>query len=130
MKLVGHGVDLVEVERIAGMIREHGEQFLERCFTLAERSSAGAEAGGARRRAEYFAGRFAAKEAVLKALGTGLSGGIRWIDVEVLRGPTGGPVVTLTGQAAEVAAELGVSGWLLSISHVKHYAMASAIAAG
>ena len=130
MNIVGHGVDLVEVERIMQMIDAHGERFLERCFTQRERLAAGADA---RRRAEYFAGRFAAKEAVLKALGTGLSGGIRWTDVEVTRDPAGRPGVAITGRAAEIAATLGEGGvrdWRLSISHVSRLAMASAIAVG
>ena len=128
MSIVGHGVDLVEVERLAGMIEAHVGAVSR---AVLQRSRMWRSGSGGRERGdghEYFAGRFAAKEAVLKALGTGLSGGIRWRDVEVTREMTGRPGVALSGRAAEVAAGLGVTGWLLSISHVERLAMASAIA--
>lgn len=107
------------------MLSRHGERFLERVFTEAERAYADANP---RRRAEHLAARFAAKEAVLKALGTGWRDGIAWTDVEVVREPSGRPGVRLHGRAAGIAAELGVSGWLLSLTHTGDTAAASAIA--
>lgn len=124
MPLVGLGVDLVEVARIERLLAEHGERFLERCFTRDERRQWQA-AGG---RAEHLAGRFAAKEAVLKALGTGWRHGIAWTDIEVLPDDAGRPGVGLTGQAARFAAAAGIARWMLSISHSGGFAVASAIA--
>jgi holo-[acyl-carrier protein] synthase len=121
-----HGVDIVEVPRIAAMIQEHGDRFLERCFTKGEREYAESR----RRRPEHFAGRFAAKEAVLKALGTGWRDGIAWTDVEVTVMPSGQPEVRLHGHAASTALHLGIRRWLLSISHTEEHAIASAIATG
>jgi holo-[acyl-carrier protein] synthase len=124
MAIVGHGIDIVEVARIGEMVERHGDRFLERCFTAGERAYADAK----KRRAEHLAGRFAAKEAVLKALGTGWRTGIAWTDIEVVVLPTGQPEVRLHGQAARAAAERGVRSWLLSISHTEALATASAIA--
>lgn len=124
MRIVGHGIDIAEVARIAAMRQDHGEKFLERCFTPAER----AYAEGGRRQDEHLAGRFAAKEAVLKALGTGWRDGIAWTDVEVVLLPTGQPVVRLHGKAAAIAQSMAVETWSLSISHTEAYAAASAIA--
>lgn len=127
MRIIGHGVDLVEKNRIEHMIAEHGERFLQRCFTTGERDYADANT---RRRMEHLAGRFAAKEAILKVLGTGWSGGIAWTDAEVVREPSGRPTVVLHGKCAEVAAELGITEWWLSISHIQTHAVASAIGVG
>ena len=124
MRIVGHGIDLVETERVANMLAEHGDRFLLRVFTEGERRYADANAS---RRLEHLAGRFAAKEAVLKVLGTGWSGGIAWTDAEVVREASGKPTIRLHGRAAGVAAELGITAWWLSISHVRAHAMASAI---
>jgi len=126
MAIVGHGVDIVEVSRIAGMIDRHGERFLERCFTPGERAYAELR----KRSVEHLAGRFAAKEAVLKALGTGWRNGIAWTDVEVVLRPSGAPEVRLHGAAAEAARALGAASWWLSISHTESYAVASAVAEG
>ena len=128
MPIVGHGIDLVETARIARMLEDHGERFLHRCFTLTEREYA---AVSRKRAVEHLAGRFAAKEAVLKALGTGWSGGITWTDVEIVRSDgkhTGPPTVRLHGRAAAVAHNAGATRWWLSISHVPGHAVASAIA--
>lgn len=119
-----HGVDIVEVDRIAGMLRDHGGKFLERCFTLHERQYAESQP---KRMAEHLAARFAAKEAAMKALGTGLAGGITWQDVEVRRGPTGAPALVLSGVAAQVATEMGITRWAVSLSHTEQMAMASVI---
>ena len=127
MRPIGHGIDRVENARIAAMLERHGERFLERCFTPAERAYA---YESRKRRDERLAARFAAKEAVLKALGTGWRDGIAWTDVEVVREPSGQPAVRLSGRAREIADAMGVGGWLLSLTHTDRHAMASAIAIG
>jgi len=122
----GVGIDIIEVKRIEGMIKAHGELFISRVFTQAENDYC----ESFRRPEERFAGRFAAKEAVLKALGTGWRGGISWQDVEVLEAPSGRPEVHLTGAAGKEAKKLGVQKVHLSISHSRDYALAYAIAEG
>src|SRR5687767_2811060 len=122
MTIVGHGVDLVENARIAAMLAAHADHFTERCFTVTERSYAD---HGQRRRVERYSVRFAAKEAVLKALGTGWSDGIAWTDIEVLRLPTGEPRLLVTGRAAEIARERGIARWWLSMSHTETHSIAS-----
>jgi len=126
MRIVGHGIDLVEVARIEAILDRHGDRFLARVFTPAE----AAQSEGRRGRAEHLAGRFAAKEAVLKALGTGLDSGIAWTEIEVVSSPRGQPTVRLVGRAAAVARDLGIGSWSLSISHTSAQAAASAIAIG
>lgn len=125
-ELLGHGIDLVAIDRIRRMLEGHPERFLARCFTPAEQ--AWADAGG-RLRTERYAGRFAAKEAASKALGTGISGAIRWTDFEVLPDDAGAPILRLGGAAAERAAHLGIGRLLISITHTDGLAMASVIAA-
>lgn len=127
MAIIGHGIDLVDTGRIGEMLDHHEQRFLARCFTDAERAYCD---GNPRRRLEHLAGRFAAKEAVLKVLGTGWSGGIAWTDVEVVRTDAGRPTVRLTGQAEAVARDLGIEQWYLSISHIETHAVASAIGVG
>ena len=127
MRILGHGIDLVETARIDRMVLEHGERFLGRCFTERERAYAAARP---RRRVEHLAGRFAAKEAILKALGTGWTGRIAWTEAEVIRAPSGQPNVALHGCCAQIATKLGITRWWLSISHVNSHAMASAIGVG
>ncbi|MFW6059218.1 MAG: holo-ACP synthase [Phycisphaeraceae bacterium] len=127
MRILGHGVDIVDTARVAQMLEQHGDRFLARCFTDGERAYAAAHP---KRQTEHLAGRFAAKEAVLKALGTGWSGGIAWTDVEVVREGNTAPQVRLHGEAAAVARQLGVSQWSLSLSHIHTHAVASAIAMG
>lgn len=124
MRIVGHGVDIVDTERVARMLDEHGERFLLRCYTDGERAYC---AANPQRQIEHLAGRFAAKEAVLKVLGTGWSRGIAWTDAEVVRAPTGQPHVKLSGVAADIAADAGITAWWLSISHIRTHAVASAI---
>ena len=124
MRIVGHGVDIVDTQRIARMLEQHRERFLGRCYTEAELAYCRANRS---RELEHLAGRFAAKEAILKVLGTGWSGGIAWTDAEVVREPSGRPTVALHGRCAEVAAELGVTRWWLSISHIPTHSVASAI---
>ena len=127
MTVIGHGIDLADVDRIEEMLDRHGSRFLDRCFTV--REQAYCESGGPRR-AERYAARFAAKEAVLKALGTGLSDGIAWTHIEVVRSDAGSPGIQLREEAAQVAATTGVRSWVLSLTHVRNMAMASAIALG
>ncbi|MCH8164338.1 MAG: holo-ACP synthase [Planctomycetes bacterium] len=127
MRVLAHGVDLVEIQRIEAMLDEHGDRFLQRCFSEAERAYADSGRG---RRAERYAVRIACKEAVFKALGTGWSGGIRWLDVEVDREPTGRPRLALTGRCAELATELGIVHWHVSLSHTTSNALASVVGCG
>ncbi len=126
MRILGHGIDICEVARIGEMIAQHGDRFLERCFTERERMYA----GQSRRRDEHLAARFAAKEAALKALGTGWQNGIAWTDVEVVLLPSGQPTLNITGRAAELAAQLGIKEWSISMSHTSTLATASVIATG
>lgn len=125
MAIVGHGIDVVEVSRVAAMLRDHGDQFLTRCFSADERAYALAQP---RRTAEHLAARFAAKEATLKALRTGLTAGIAWTDIAVQRLADGSPRLVVAGAAAAVAARLGVRAWWVSLSHTERSAMASVIA--
>lgn len=125
-KLIGHGIDIVETTRIQELVKRSGEHFEMECFTATERSM---PALGAKR-IEYLAGRFAAKAAVLKALHIGSNQGISWLDIEIQRLPSGEPSVVLHGKCQAIAKQLGVTKWLLSISHTSSYAAASAIALG
>jgi holo-[acyl-carrier protein] synthase len=127
MRILGHGIDLVEVARLRRAIDEHGVRFVDRVFTPSEQSYASANP---RRYFEHLAGRFAAKEAVLKALGTGWRGGIAWTDIEVELAASGMPCVKLSGETAEVARRAGIHAWHLSITHIETHAMASAIGTG
>ncbi|MBK9127507.1 MAG: holo-ACP synthase [Phycisphaerales bacterium] len=123
MPVVAHGVDLVEVARIDRIWKAHGPRFLERVYTPAERAYCLACKDPAVR----LAGRFAAKEAVMKVLGTGWAGGIEWGDIETLPDPLGRPLVALHGKSAQLAASLGLDVVLISISHSGGLAIASAI---
>lgn len=127
MNILGHGIDLVDTPRIERLLGEHEQRFLDRVFTQGERAYC--ECGG-KLRVQRYAARFAAKEAVLKVLGTGWSGGIAWTDVEVLREPTGRPTVQLHGEAAAVAQRQGVVAWHISLSHLQGHALASVIGVG
>jgi holo-[acyl-carrier protein] synthase len=109
------------------MLEDHGDRFTERCFTEGERAYADASAAV---RGERYAARFAAKEAVLKALGTGLREGIDWQDIEVLRDAAGAPSLEISGAAAVLAATRGIRRWFVSLSHAGGMAMASVIAEG
>ncbi|MCC6969962.1 MAG: holo-ACP synthase [Phycisphaerales bacterium] len=126
MAIKGHGVDIVEISRIAEMLQSHGERFIAKCFTPGE----AAYCGQGPTRAERFAARFAAKEATLKALGTGWRDGIAWTDIEVVPEPSGRPTLRVTGEAARIAGGLGIATWHISLSHSKLHAIASVIADG
>lgn len=124
MRIVGHGIDIVEIEHFRRLCQDGSDDALARSFTRAElaHSAEGAD------RAERLAGRFAAKEAVLKALGVGWTHEIAWTDIEVAALPSGAPTVTVRARCAEFATERGVTSWLVSISHTSTVAMASVIA--
>jgi holo-[acyl-carrier protein] synthase len=123
MNVKSHGVDLVSCARLAESIERHGQRFLDRVFTEAEQ----AYCRGKKREIEHYAGRFAAKEAVFKVLGTGWRNGINWTDVEIRNQPSGQPKVSLSGRCREIADELGLAGIVISISHTDTHAIASAI---
>jgi holo-[acyl-carrier protein] synthase len=124
--IIGMGVDLAEVERIKAAIERHGEAFLKRVYTPAEREYC----EGFRNKYERYAGRFAAKEAAMKALGTGWRRGVRWVDFEVVRELGGRPTVRLDGEAKKIAGELGVKRIALSITHTESQALAQVIFEG
>jgi holo-[acyl-carrier protein] synthase len=121
--IVGTGIDIAEVPRIRHSIERFGDRFLERIYTAGEIRYCDSKAN----RAERYAARFAAKEAAMKALGTGWSHGVRWRDCEVVRLPGGRPSISFHGQAAEVAAKLGVKHAALSLSHTVEQAIAQVI---
>ncbi len=116
------GVDLIEISRIEEAIARHGKRYLERIYTPAELEQLGHEA-------ESLAGRFAAKEAVAKALGCGI-GPVSWKEIEVLEDELNAPVLKLYGAAAEKAKELGLQTWSVSISHSMSHVVAFVVAVG
>lgn len=122
--IVGHGVDVQDVARVRKLLSFVEQDFLVGAFTEAER----AIECGERERAEFFAGRLAAKEAIAKAMGTGFAGDISWRHVEILRRDGGQPEARLSGPALDAATGLGITRWLVSISHTEAVAFASAIA--
>lgn len=125
-RVVGLGTDIVEVLRIGKMIERHGEVFLNRVFTEAE-------VAYCQKRKEYmqhYAGRWAAKEAVMKTLGTGWARGVGWRDIEVCSSRNGRPSIALHGGARDMAESLGISEVLITISHCRAYATATALALG
>ncbi len=117
------GIDLVETERVARAIERQGEAFLNRVFTPAERAYCGSLAASAC----SYAARWAAKEAVAKALGTGIGEGARWVEIEVTRDAAGQPGILLHGAAAASAAARGVKEVRISLTHTEHYAAAFAV---
>jgi holo-[acyl-carrier protein] synthase len=121
--IVGTGIDITEVPRIAQSIQRFGDRFLHRVFTEGEIRYCDSKAN----RAERFAARFAAKEAGMKAIGTGWSHGVRWRDIEVCRQPGGRPTIAFHGKAAEFAVKLGVAHVALSLSHTPEMAIAQVI---
>jgi holo-[acyl-carrier protein] synthase len=121
--IVGLGVDIAEVDRIRTAIERRGETFLRRVFTSAEIEYC----EGFKNKFERYAGRFAAKEAAMKALGTGWRSGVRWVDLEVVREPSGRPTMVISGEAGKVAGRLGVKRIVLSITHTETQALAQVI---
>ncbi len=124
MEIVAHGIDLVDCPRIEAMVERHGKRFIERVFTATEQAYAEANKNGI----ETLAGRFAAKEAVLKLMGTGWRGKIAWTDVEVINNSSGQPEVTLSGEVEKIAGKLGIKHISVSITHTANFAIASAVA--
>src|SRR5437660_1106584 len=124
MNILGIGTDIVECLRIAQMIERHGELFIHRVYTSQEIQYC----QNRKQATQHYAGRWAAKEAVLKAIGTGWRRGISWRDVEVRNLPGGRPVVTLHGGVRDAAEELNVGQVLISISHCRSHATAYALA--
>jgi holo-[acyl-carrier protein] synthase len=117
-----NGVDLIEIERIAGIVDRHGLRYLERVYTPAELDLCGNSI-------ESLAVRFAAKEAVAKALGCGI-GIISWQEIEILHDDHNAPVLVLHGNATQMATELGLRNWSISLSHSRDHAIAFVVAAG
>ncbi len=126
MDILGIGTDIVECPRIGKMVENHGELFLRRVYTDREIRYCQSR----KHAIEHFAGRWAAKEAILKALGTGWSRGVAWTDIEVRNGPGGQPRVLVGGGAKEAAIRKGIGDILISISHCRTYATAYALALG
>jgi holo-[acyl-carrier protein] synthase len=124
MGIVAHGIDLVDCPRIEQMIQRHGERFVNRVFTAAEQAYAGAN----KNEIEKLAGRFAAKEAVLKLIGTGWRGKIAWTDIEIINNASGQPEVTIGGEVRRIADELGIEHISVTITHTANFAIASAVA--
>ena len=123
MAIVGTGTDICEVPRIRESIARFGERFLKRVFTAGERAYCDSK----KNRVERYAARFAAKEAAMKAIGTGLRRGVTWQDIEVTREPGGRPTLRITGQAAEFAKARGAARFHLSITHTEDQAQAFVI---
>ncbi len=124
MEIIAHGIDLVDFKRIKQMLERHEDRFLDRVFTSAEQAYANSN----RNSTQTLAGRFAAKEAVLKLMGTGWRGKIAWTDIEVLNNPSGQPQVAVRGEVEKIAARLGVKQISVSITHTANFAIASAVA--
>jgi len=124
MEIVAHGIDLVDCPRIEEMIKRHGERFIDRIFTAAEQAYAEAN----KDRIEKLAGRFAAKEAILKLMGTGWRGKIAWTDIEIINNSVGQPEVNLAGEVEKLADKLGIKHISVSITHTANFAIASAVA--
>lgn len=124
MKIIAHGIDLVDFGRIEQMLEKHPQRFLDRVFTPTEQT----DAERVKNRIEKLAGRFAAKEAVMKLIGTGWRDGVAWTDIEVVNNPLGQPIVAITGKVKELADEKGIEQITLSITHTANFALASAVA--
>lgn len=124
MAVCGHGIDIIELEEFRILLTLPNSDYLQRCFTARELETVADD----HRRVERLAARFAAKEAVLKSLGTGWITGISWKDIEVSNASNGAPSVDVRGEVERLAKEKGVSGFLISITHTTNLAMASVIA--
>lgn len=124
MEIIAHGIDLVDCPRIEDMIKRHGSRFIDRVFTATEQAYADAN----KDKVEKLAGRFAAKEAILKLMGTGWRGKIAWTDIEVVNNAAGQPEVALDGEVKKIADKLGIKHISVSITHTANFAIASAVA--
>lgn len=121
--ITGSGIDAIEIARIQHAVERYGERFLNRVYLAAERAYCLRK----RRSAESLAARFAAKEAAAKALGTGISYGVNWLEIEVVRAPSGRPSLRFHGRAAEIATRQGVVRSNLSLTHTADLALASVV---
>lgn len=121
--IVGSGIDVVEIGRIQQSVERYGQRFLDRIYTQSEQAYCLRK----RKAAESLAARFAAKEAGAKALGTGISRGVNWLEIEVMRAPGGRPTLHFHGRAAEIARSLGVAHTALSLTHTAELAVASVV---
>ena len=124
MMIYGIGIDVVEVDRIESAIERQGEVFLDRLFTEREKDYCRKQ----KRPAMHYAARFAAKEAVSKALGTGIGGKAGWLEMEVMRGDSGAPTIMFHGKAADFIAAEGIETVQVSLTHARDYAAANAVA--
>jgi len=124
MDIIGIGTDITECLRIARMIERHGELFINRVYTPAEIRYCRSR----KQATQHYTGRWAAKEAILKALGTGWARGISWRDIEILNEPGGRPVVGVRGGAKDLVEQFGITKILVTISHCHTHATAYAIA--
>ncbi len=124
MRIFGIGIDVIEVERIATAIQRHGEPFLAKIFTPAEREYC----DSMKNPAQHYAARFAAKEAVVKALGTGIGGNAGLHDLEITHDPTGAPKLRLSGAADAFSKQHGITEIHISLTHSHDYAAANAVA--
>lgn len=124
MKIIAHGIDLVDFPRLESMIKRHGDRFMNRIFTVREQS----DAEDVKNKFEKLAGRFAAKEAVLKLIGTGWRGKIAWTEIEIVNNAMGQPIVEISGEVKRIADSLGVEQITLSITHTADFAIAAAVA--
>jgi holo-[acyl-carrier protein] synthase len=126
MSVFGIGIDVVEVERIASSMAEFGGRFAERIFTAGERAYCEAQ----KRPELHYAARFAAKEAVAKAFGTGIGKELGWLDMEIVRRESGEPALVLSGGGKVFADARGIVEVKISLTHARHYAAANAVALG
>lgn len=124
MKLFGIGIDVVEVERIESSMAEFGERFAVKIFTAGERAYCDSQ----KRPAIHYAARFAAKEAVAKAFGTGIGKDLGWLDMEIVRKDSGEPALVLSGTGKAYAEAIGIAEVKISLTHAHHYAAANAVA--
>ena len=125
MAITSIGSDLCEISRIEELLERSGESFCAKIFTQGEREYCDSSS---RARASHYAGRYAVKEAVMKALGTGWAEGVRWQDIEITRTPAGAPELLLHGETAAHARELGITRWHVTISHDAGLALAFVVA--
>ena len=124
MSIFGIGIDIVETERIEDSIEKYGDRFLDRVFTAGEKEYCGRMKFASR----HYAARFAAKEAIAKAFGTGIGSNLSWNDMEILRDDQGKPYVELSGDGAAFAESVGISQIMISLSHSDNHAAANAVA--
>ncbi len=126
MRVIGHGIDVVKIAKIKSKVDSTDDKWTERFCSHDERECAGTTPA----RYRYYASCFAAKEAVVKALGTGFTGSITWRGIEVLRRESGAPYIRVHGEVSDLAASMGITDWLVSITYLDEIAVASVIAIG